>query len=83
MNALADDGRELWLKYRKIDDKTLLSQYRKALTGSVMPGQSATLRIIRDELKRSPDVMLERNTHSYQFPQKAMSSSSRPRPHRP
>jgi alpha-glucuronidase len=63
MSALADDGYELWLKYRKIDDKTLLSQYREALTGIVVPGQSATVRIIRDELKRSLDVMLERNTH--------------------
>jgi alpha-glucuronidase len=63
LSVSADDGYELWLKYRKIDDKTLLSRYREALTGIVVPGQSATLRIIRDELKRSLDVMLERNTH--------------------
>ena len=57
-SALADDGYELWLKYRRIDDVHLLKQYRAVLTSVIVPGQSPTLRIIRTELKKSLDAML-------------------------
>jgi len=57
-HAPADDGYELWLKYRKINDEHLLKQYREALACVVVPAESATLRIIRSELKRSLNVML-------------------------
>ncbi|MGA3245112.1 MAG: alpha-glucuronidase family glycosyl hydrolase [Bacteroidota bacterium] len=56
--ARADDGYELWMKYRRITDEHLLKQYREAIACIVMPGESATLRIIRSELKRSLNVML-------------------------
>jgi alpha-glucuronidase len=56
--ARADDGYELWMKYRRITDEHLLKQYREAIVCIVMPGESATLRIIRSELKRSLNVML-------------------------
>jgi alpha-glucuronidase len=56
--ASADDGYELWLKYRKINDEHLLKQYREAIACVIAPGKSETLRIIRGELKRSLDVML-------------------------
>ena len=56
--APADDGYELWLKYRKINDVLLLKQYQEALGCVVVPGESATLRIIRNELKRSLNVLL-------------------------
>jgi alpha-glucuronidase len=54
----ADDGYELWLKYRRIDNVQLLTHYREAIASVVLPGESQTLRIIRSELKRSLDVML-------------------------
>ena len=50
--ALADDGYDLWLKYRKVDDEALLTRYRKAIASVIVPGKSGTLRIIRSELKR-------------------------------
>jgi alpha-glucuronidase len=56
--APADDGYELWLKYRKINDEHLLKQYREAIACVMVPGESKTLRIIRNELKKSLDVML-------------------------
>ena len=56
--ASADDGYELWLKYRKIGNERLLMQYRDAIPCIVAPGESQTLRIVRAELKRSLNVML-------------------------
>jgi alpha-glucuronidase len=56
--APADDGYELWLKYRRINDEHLLKQYREAIARVILPGKSQTLRIIHSELKRSLDVML-------------------------
>jgi alpha-glucuronidase len=61
--APADDGYELWLKYRRINDEHLLKQYREAIACVILPGESATLRIIRSELKRSLDVMLGVDMH--------------------
>ena len=56
--VLADDGYELWLKYRKINDEQVLKQYRQAIECVVLAGESKTLGIVRDELKRSLDAML-------------------------
>ncbi|MCX6134822.1 MAG: alpha-glucuronidase family glycosyl hydrolase [Ignavibacteriales bacterium] len=56
--APADDGYELWLKYRKIDDELLLKQYREAIACVVVPGKSKTLAIIRNELKNGLGGML-------------------------
>ena len=56
--APADDGYELWLKYRKIDDELLLKQYREFIACVVVPGKSNTLEIIRRELKTGLDRML-------------------------
>jgi alpha-glucuronidase len=56
--APADDGYELWLKYRNINDEHLLKQYREAIRCVVVPGESETLRVIRSELNRSLGVML-------------------------
>ena len=50
-NAPADDGYDLWLKYKKIDDERMLTLYRNATSDVILPGDSPTLRIIRDELK--------------------------------
>ena len=57
-SAHADDGYELWLKYRKIEDVHLLKQYRTVFTSVLVAGQSPTLKIIRSELKKSLDMML-------------------------
>jgi alpha-glucuronidase len=59
----ADDGYELWLKYRRVNNEHLLTQYRQALACVNIPGESQTLRIIRSELKKSLDPMLGVDMH--------------------
>src|SRR5687767_750363 len=46
----AEDGYRLWLRYVQVDNTTLLSQYRNAITGIQVPGNSPTLSVIREEL---------------------------------
>src|SRR2546430_15771453 len=46
----AEDGYDLWLRYRLVDDAGRLAQYRAALTHLVVEGDSPTLRAARDEL---------------------------------
>jgi alpha-glucuronidase len=50
LSVSADDGYELWLKYRKIANEQLLKQYRESIGCAVVPGESKTLQIIRSEL---------------------------------
>lgn len=56
--APADDGYELWLKYRRIEDERLLQQYRQALACVALPGESKTIGIIRSELTRGLSQIL-------------------------
>ena len=51
LHASADDGYQLWLKYKKVGDEQRLMQYRDAIASVIVPGESKTLRIIRSELK--------------------------------
>ncbi|GAB4238667.1 MAG: alpha-glucuronidase family glycosyl hydrolase [Acidobacteriota bacterium] len=51
--ARADDGYELWLKYRPVADPALLNSYREAFRHVAVPGTSETVRVIRDELERA------------------------------
>ena len=48
--AFADDGSELWLRYRLVADAALRAQYRVALAQIVVDGNSPTLLAARDEL---------------------------------
>ena len=48
--ARADDGYELWLRYRPIADPARSAEYRTGLTHLVMSGSSPTLSVARDEL---------------------------------
>lgn len=50
--AEADDGHELWLKYRRIDDVLLLKEYQEAVPSVVVSGESETLNILRKEMQR-------------------------------
>lgn len=52
LRAPADDGYELWLKYKKTGDEQLLRQYREAIRRVILPGDGKTLHIIRTELKK-------------------------------
>ena len=56
----AEDGYELWLRYRLVSDATRLAEYRSAVTALVMPGHSPTLRVARDELTTGLAALLGR-----------------------
>jgi alpha-glucuronidase len=45
-----DDGYDLWLRYRVVDDAALLRQYRASIASVVVEGDSPTLRSAREEL---------------------------------
>ncbi|MEO8624879.1 MAG: alpha-glucuronidase family glycosyl hydrolase, partial [bacterium] len=49
--AAADNGSELWLRYRLVADAALRAQYRAVLAQIVVDGNSPTLQAARDELK--------------------------------
>ncbi|MEP7002559.1 MAG: alpha-glucuronidase family glycosyl hydrolase, partial [bacterium] len=49
--AVADNGSELWLRYRLVADAALRAHYRAALAQIVVDGDSPTLYVARDELK--------------------------------
>ncbi|MBN8651890.1 MAG: alpha-glucuronidase [Cytophagales bacterium] len=51
-SSFAEDGYRLWLRYDKVDDARLLSQYKKDLTNVYVVGESPTLAIIRTELDK-------------------------------
>lgn len=48
----AEDGYELWLRYRLVDDAARLREYRADIATLVVDGNSPTLRAARDELAR-------------------------------
>ena len=60
MSMKNEDGYELWLRYRQVDNSERLTQYRQAINEVVVPGTSDTIQIISDELKRSLPVLLAR-----------------------
>ncbi len=42
--ARAEDGYELWLRYRTVSDPALLKSYRASITGLAIEGSSPPLR---------------------------------------
>jgi alpha-glucuronidase len=58
--ARAEDGYELWLRYRSVSDPQVLRSYRASITGVVMEGGSPTLRAARSELDRGLRGLLGR-----------------------
>lgn len=48
--ARADDGYDLWLRYPRVTDASLLSEYRAAISYLVGAGDSPTIRVAREEL---------------------------------
>jgi alpha-glucuronidase len=56
----ADDGYRLWLRYNKIDDNTLLQQYRNQINSIFFSGNSATLTAAKNELKTGLRGLLDK-----------------------
>jgi len=46
----AEDGYDLWLRYKKISSNSLLDQYKKQIASPVVLGSSQTISIIKTEL---------------------------------
>jgi alpha-glucuronidase len=59
--ARADDGYELWLRYRPIADAPARERARARATALVMPAGSPTLRAARDELRRGLQGLVDRD----------------------
>jgi alpha-glucuronidase len=60
MQTTIEDGYELWLRYRAIDNAERLAQYRAALNSVVVLGAGATAALIKSELGRALPVLLDR-----------------------
>jgi len=59
MDATSEDGYELWLRYRKLDDPSLLGQYRNAIHCATVLGKSPIADAIRSELARALPAILD------------------------
>ena len=54
----AEDGYRLWLRYDKIENTVLLSQYKKMIGSVSVPGNSATINAIKTEIKNGLNGLL-------------------------
>ena len=54
----AEDGYDLWLRYKPVTTKELLNSYRTIFKNISIEGSSQTIQIIRDELKTALSGML-------------------------
>lgn len=54
----AEDGYDLWMRYKPVENKVLLTSYRSLLKQVTIRGNSATIRIIKDELVKASKGML-------------------------
>ena len=62
MKTRGEDGYELWLRYRAVNNPDRLIQYRPAIDQVTVIGTSATTDIIRDELTRALSALLDRRS---------------------
>ncbi|MBN1994390.1 MAG: alpha-glucuronidase [Anaerolineae bacterium] len=58
MNIRDEDGYELWLRYRQVENPDRLAQYRQAINKVAVLGKSATAEIIKSELARALPALL-------------------------
>lgn len=56
----ADDGYDLWMKY-KFDDQGQLKEYKRMISTIIVQGETKTIQIIQDELKQGLDGLLGKN----------------------
>jgi alpha-glucuronidase len=59
LDVKGEDGYELWLRYRKVDNADRLAQYRKAIGSVVTLGKNLTTDLIKDELERALPALLD------------------------
>lgn len=56
--ANGEDGYDLWLRYKKIDNPVLLKQYRSQIVSPVFSGQSPTMEIVKAEYEKAISGLL-------------------------
>lgn len=61
INTKAEDGYDLWLRYKPVQNKSLLTGYRNLLRSVRINGNSPVIRIIKDELARASQGMLNQS----------------------
>ena len=54
----AENGYDVWLRYKPVKDQTMLTSYRAFLKQVTLKGNSATIQIIKDELVKASNGML-------------------------
>lgn len=57
----AEDGYDLWLRYKKTDNPVLLQKYQATLSSIVIPGKSPTMNAVREELSTGLKLILGKN----------------------
>lgn len=60
--SAAEDGYDLWLRYRKVDNSKLITQYKLTFTSLLKAGKSPTLDAAMEELQKGFRGMMDRNT---------------------
>ncbi|HEX6848835.1 MAG TPA: alpha-glucuronidase family glycosyl hydrolase, partial [Chitinophagaceae bacterium] len=55
----AENGYELWLRYKPVENKTLLTSYRSFFKEITINSNSVTAQVIRDELTKASKGMLQ------------------------
>ena len=61
LTAFAENGYDLWLRYKKVSNKALLQSYQQRLHAIVAPGNSPTMDIVRQELQQGLSGLLGAN----------------------
>lgn len=59
-----ETGYELWLRYKPVENKTLLQSYRKDITTIITAGSSATMKIVAEEMTTALSGLLQSKLHS-------------------
>ncbi len=61
LNALAEDGYKLWLRYNKIENNALLNQYKQQIYAPAILGNSPTIELAKKELTMALIGLLANN----------------------
>ena len=67
----AEDGYRLWLRYEKVDNPTLLQQYRNAISAVAFPASTPTLAAAKKELKNGLEGLLGKKLSFADIPSSA------------
>ncbi|MEA1786964.1 alpha-glucuronidase family glycosyl hydrolase [Arenibacter sp. GZD96] len=58
-NVKAENGYDLWLRYHPIEDSALRERYKDLITDISIKGESETLRIVREEIRKGLSGLLD------------------------